>query len=94
MHPAQSSSPELWGSWKREIDAAPGFEQPEIRSYRWTREYSTEAYVSLLQTHSDHRLLEPGRRASLLAAVAAVIDDHGGTLQLEHVTQLCLARAV
>jgi SAM-dependent methyltransferase len=94
MHPTQSSPPALWGSWKREIDAARDFEQPEIRSYRWTREYSTEAYVSLLETHSDHRLLEPDRRASLLAAVAAVIDEHGGTLRLDYVTLLCLARAV
>jgi SAM-dependent methyltransferase len=93
MHPVARTPPELWGDWEGELRAAPGFGEPQIRLYNWVQEYSTDQYVRLLQTHSDHILLEPQRRDALLDAVAGVIDRHGGTLELEYVTLLCLARA-
>ena len=55
--------------------------------------YETEEYLRLLRTHSDHILLPPQQRDALLDAVAGVIDRHGGTLELEYVTLLCLARS-
>ena len=63
---------------------------PEVRSYPWRREYSTSEYVDLLSTHSHHIVLEPRVLSELLEAVGAVIDRHGGRLQLPYVTRLCL----
>jgi SAM-dependent methyltransferase len=93
MHPATQAVPELWGDWEGELRAAPGFGKPDIRVYRWGHRYETDEYVRLLQTHSDHILLPPEQRGALLGAVAGVIDRNGGTLELEYVTLLCLARA-
>lgn len=93
MHPSTQATPELWGDWEGELRAAPGFGEPDIRVYRWAHRYGTDDYVRLLQTHSDHILLSPEQREALLDAVAGVIDRHGGTLELEYVTLLCLARA-
>jgi SAM-dependent methyltransferase len=93
MRPGESATPLLWGDPAGDIRAAGGYESPVPRSYRWRRDYSTEQYLELLQTHSDHIMLEPERRRVLMAALAAVIDRAGGQLQLDYVTQLTLARA-
>jgi SAM-dependent methyltransferase len=57
----------------------PTFEEPVRRVYRWTRTYSTAELIDLQGTHSDHRLMAPDEVERLLAAVAAVVDRHGGT---------------
>ena len=92
MRPGVEAPPAWWGDWTSELRGAAGFEPPELRSYSWTEEYSTQRYLELLQTHSDHVVLADGRRNALLDAVAAVIDRHGGTLTVEYVTELWLAR--
>ena len=93
MHPGVRSPPEWWGDWTRELRGTVGFEPPEPRSYVWNQEYTTEEYVQLLQTHSDHIILTEAERHALLEAVAGVIDRSGGSLTLEYVTALWLARA-
>lgn len=93
MHPGACALPAWWGDWTRELRAASGFEPPEARSYSWSREYTTHEYLQLLQTHSDHIVLDDSQRRALLGAIADVIDHHGGTLALEYVTSLWMARA-
>ena len=56
-----------------------GFGPSVDRVFPWTQTYTTDEWLDLLQTHSNHRLLPPERLAPLLEAVAAVIDAHGGT---------------
>jgi SAM-dependent methyltransferase len=92
MKPALTG-PELWDDWDAEVSAAAGFEQAELREYRWEREFSTAEYVELLSTHSNHLLLADSQRTELLASVAEVLDRHGGAMRLAHVTRLCLACA-
>jgi hypothetical protein len=92
MHPG-TTRPELRENWEREIESAPGFEHPEVRFYRWSREYTSDGYLQLLRTHSDHIVLEPSSRDALLAAIREVIERSGGTIKLEYVTKLCLGRA-
>ncbi len=93
MHPSNVSSIDVWHEWEREIEAAPGFEQAGVRNYSWTREYSSDEYTELLQTHSDHILLDRDQHDALLDEVAAVIDGDGGVLEISYVTGLCLGRA-
>jgi SAM-dependent methyltransferase len=73
---------------------APGaaFEPPLVRRYAGVEEYPTAAWVELLRTHSDHRLLEPDRRERLLESVAAAIERHGGVYAHRSVTHLWAAR--
>jgi SAM-dependent methyltransferase len=94
MHPDTVAEPELWGDWERELTAAPQLGEPEVRSYRWSHEYTTERYLRLLRTHSDHILLGPARLEALLEAVGAVLNGHGATIPVSYVTVLCLARAL
>jgi SAM-dependent methyltransferase len=88
----RSEAPRDWLEWEGDLRGADGFMEPERREYEWLQRYSTEEYVALLQTHSDHVVLDPSRRRQLLQAVGRVIDSAGGTLELEYVTRLALAR--
>jgi SAM-dependent methyltransferase len=67
------------------------FEKPFSRTYTWEHAYSTEEWVQLAQTHSDHALLSDRTRAALVADVADVIDAHGGRLVASYTTYAVLA---
>jgi SAM-dependent methyltransferase len=74
------------------IRASGRFGAVEERAYRWSDRRSAESYVRLLGTHSNHRLLPEDRRDALQDAVRAVIQAHGGTIEISYVTELYLAR--
>jgi SAM-dependent methyltransferase len=87
-------APELADSGHRSdhaagIRASGLFGEVEERGYAWSRELSAEAYVRLLGTHSNHRLLPDDRRAGLQAAVRDAI---GPTIRIDYVTRLYTAR--
>ena len=46
----------------------------------------------MLETYSGHRLLEPGARQALLAAIGSAIDAAGGSIDLDGRTELVTAR--
>jgi SAM-dependent methyltransferase len=93
MDPAGIHRREWWTDWARELAEASGFDAPEHRSYSWSEPYTTGSYLELLQTHSDHIVLEEPARSRLFDAIAAVIDGHGGTFELPYDTDLWMARA-
>jgi SAM-dependent methyltransferase len=93
MNPANDGPSKLWGDWPAELRSAPGFEDPEVRSYDWSIRYSATGYVELLHTHSDHMLLAHEERRRLFDAIEATIGSLGGELELAYVTDLHLARA-
>lgn len=93
MHP-RTGQGDLVPGWQEEIEGAPGFDDPEVRTYAWKCEYTAAEYVRLLGTHSDHVVLDQAVRQRLFEQVARAIEEHGGTLEAPYVTQLCLARAV
>jgi SAM-dependent methyltransferase len=68
------------------------FDPPIARSYSWTQDYTTATWLDLLRTHSNHRMLAEAERERLLAAVAEVIDAHGGGVTNRYLTQLWAAR--
>jgi SAM-dependent methyltransferase len=55
-----------------------GFAKVKVRDYRWTRRYAAAEWLDLMRSTSEHRMLGKDREAPLLAAVAEVIDRHGG----------------
>jgi SAM-dependent methyltransferase len=78
--------------WRGDSEQETGFTAPEWHAFPWLCRYTTNEYISLLQTHSDHIVLASERRQALLDAVGWVIDRAGGVLELEYVTHLGLAR--
>jgi SAM-dependent methyltransferase len=90
-----STEPEdLAGDWEAEIAGADGFVDAVVRDYERECRYTSEEYLRLLGTTSNHVLLDEATRDRLLERIAAIIDSHGGILELPLLTRLCLARAV
>jgi SAM-dependent methyltransferase len=52
--------------------------------------YSRRQYLDLLDTHSDHVLLEDGLRAPLYQAIGEAIDRHGGSIEVPYVSMALL----
>lgn len=58
-----------------ELEYSGRFEPPVFRRYEWEQTYSSQQYVDLLSTYSDHRALEGIVRRRLLDCVASLIDE-------------------
>jgi hypothetical protein len=69
-----------------ELAAVPAFERVTKRVVTWEQRYSTDEWVTLLGTHSDHRILSEEQRTRLHAAVGDVIDRHGGSVDVVYDT--------
>jgi hypothetical protein len=67
------------------------FGEPTKRVITWEQRYTTAEWVSLLGTHSDHRILPEEQRTRLHAAVGAVIDAHGGSVGVTYDVMCYLA---
>jgi len=93
MHPSAQRRQEWWADWAAELSAAEGFEDPVSRSYRWWETYTTASYLEVISTHSDHIVLGEERLRELVSEVGEVLARHGGTLELEYVTEAWMARA-
>lgn len=67
----------------------------DLRSVRFHSDsrYETGRYLELLSTASAYRVLTAARRDRALADVASVLDAHGGGIDMDHITDLFLARA-
>ena len=74
-----------------ELTAAPDFAAPDKRVITWEQSYTTQEWVTLLGTHSDHRILPEPQRRQLHDAVGRVLDDHGGLVDVIYDTHLYLA---
>ena len=78
--------------WQRELDGSVDFTDLELRYYTWHQAYTREQYLALIGTHSDHVLLGDEARAALYEGITAVIDDVGGSFEVEYRTRLHLLR--
>ncbi len=66
------------------------FQDETVRTYPWPATFTTDSFLDLLQSQSDHRLLAEDTRARLLHAVREVITAHGGEIEVPHVTLLVM----
>jgi SAM-dependent methyltransferase len=94
MHPAQPDPRTSWGYYGEDLDRSHRFEPEPVRDYDWAYSYTSDEYVGLIQTHSDHIMLPGAQRLALLDAVRRAIDDAGGQFELDYRTYLWLARLV
>ncbi|MHB8463268.1 MAG: class I SAM-dependent methyltransferase [Acidimicrobiales bacterium] len=74
------------------LTASDLFEPVERRSYPSQRAYTREEWLDQLQTHSDHRTMEPATLKAILSEVGGVIDGRGGTIIVDHPVDLITAR--
>ncbi|HEX4819129.1 MAG TPA: hypothetical protein VFV00_02900, partial [Acidimicrobiales bacterium] len=58
----------------------------------WDERYTTDAYVALLATQSNHRMLPDEQRTALHAAIAEALDARGGTVEHPYRTDLVAFR--
>ena len=74
-----------------QIEGSGRFGEVAKRVFTWEQRYSTSEWLTLLGTHSDHRILPEARRRRLHGAVGAVIDAHGGSVDAIYDATLFLA---
>jgi SAM-dependent methyltransferase len=64
-----------------------------VKRYAWSKDYSRDEYLRLLNTYSNHLSLEPERRARLHAAIGELIDrQFGGVVERQYLAVLYLAK--
>ncbi|MCD4706659.1 MAG: class I SAM-dependent methyltransferase [Candidatus Sabulitectum sp.] len=72
----QIFAPSVTGSAKKATAIQPEcFEEPVSLCYPWSVEYTTEQYLDLLSTYSDHISLPETDRNALFAGIAGLIND-------------------
>jgi SAM-dependent methyltransferase len=67
------------------------FDAAEIRRFRWSRTYTTDEWLSLIATHSDHQALGEARLRALCDAVGAELNAIGGSFEYPYQTVLVTA---
>jgi SAM-dependent methyltransferase len=88
--PARDSTGSKRGDLTGEIERSGLFGPIQTASFPWAASYTTRQYLDLLDTHSDHALLEPRFRVPLYEAVAAAIERRGGCIEVPYVAMLLL----
>jgi trans-aconitate methyltransferase len=74
-----------------ELRAVDQFRDVTKHVVTWEQTYTSAEWVTLLETSSDHRILPEEQRGRIHAAVARVIDEHGGRVDMTYDTMCYLA---
>ena len=84
--------PEAVPDARAEIEESGLFEDVRVGRYLWTDTYDADSHVALMQTASDHRLLEPERREWLFSEMRRLIAARpGGRITKHQLTILHVA---
>lgn len=76
-----------------EIEASGYYADVAVSTYAWQQQYTAAAYTTLLDTYSDHRLLDSAIRQRLFGGIQHLINDgFGGAIIKEYLTILYQAR--
>lgn len=85
--------PEKFPDSRSEIEASGLFEAAQTARYLWAQEYDADSHVALMQTASDHRVLEEEKRNWLFAQMRRLIAaSPGGRITKHQLTILHVAR--
>lgn len=69
------------------------FEPVLVRRYPWTETYSTESYLRLLNTYSDHLALDESRRQKLFEGIGDLIErEYDGVVTRPYLSVLYIAK--
>lgn len=78
--------------YEDELVSSGMFDDVSVARVPWTAHHDTATWLTVLETHSDHRMLPPSTRTRLLAEVARVVDEHGGRVDVNYHATAILAR--
>jgi SAM-dependent methyltransferase len=69
------------------------FEPVIVKSYSWSQDYTAASYIRLLNTYSNHRILEDHKRTQLFQEIATLIEKaHNGTITKQYLSTLYFAK--
>lgn len=68
------------------------FEDLHVKKYEWFDTYTSDEYISLLNTYSHHRMLPENVRKQLFDGIKNAIEQNGGKVNKSQVVSLFLAR--
>jgi ubiquinone/menaquinone biosynthesis C-methylase UbiE len=78
--------------FKDTIDSSDYFQNTILRKHLWSVHYDAKTYIKLLDTFSDHRLLDDMTRTRLFNEITSIINTElGGTITKEYLGALYLA---
>jgi SAM-dependent methyltransferase len=77
--------------WIEKLDRSGAFEPVLVIEEPWDAHYSTQQYLDLLSTYSDHAVHEDPR--PLYDAIRAAIDRRGGTIHIPYLTMAFVAKS-
>jgi len=86
------SADELVEMTMADIGAAGLFGAVSVRRYEWAQRYTAAEYVRLLSTYSPVRRLDAQVRQEALASIAALVEEHGGTVERPYTALLYVAQ--
>ena len=88
------STPRFHASRRDPLAQSDVFSPTEMRTYPWERSLSTDEWVGLAATISDHQHLGPERHQTLLQLLRTAIDDLGGTVHTQNETYALLNQRI
>jgi ubiquinone/menaquinone biosynthesis C-methylase UbiE len=68
------------------------FGEVTMSQYPWSRQFTADRYLRLLDTYSNHYTLEPEKKRCLYEGIRALIEQFGGTITRPWLSVLYLAR--
>lgn len=83
---------QLMRTWAADATERDSFSDFRGAEYEWAVSYETDEYLALLGTYGDHLELDAEVRERLLGGIGAVIEEHGGSIELPYATHLLVAR--
>lgn len=78
--------PNTEAKWTREIEASGRFGPVHVARFPWQVSHTSEQYIALIDTYSDHATQPDAKRLPLYDDIRAAIDRHGGRIELSYVT--------
>jgi SAM-dependent methyltransferase len=76
----------------KEISESGDFDPPQVGIFPWSETYTTERYLGLLSTNSNHISLQPELRHRLFSAIAGLIDSYGGKIERPYLAYAYVAQ--
>jgi hypothetical protein len=92
LAPDQPNSHKSTQYWINELGGNAYFDLVDVKRFPWQETYSTQQYLGLLNTYSDHLRLSEEKRQQLFAGIEKVLEQAGGRLTKPYEAVAYIAR--
>jgi len=72
--------------WVDEINASGRFGAVHVGRFPWSASYTSDEYIALIDTYSDHAVQPDDKRLPLYDDIRAAIDRRGGSVEIPYLT--------